>query len=69
VRVGLEDNLFWDANRSRLASNRELLDRVLDLGATLGRSPMSPAKFREALAMSPGDGMYGRQAKPPPSRL
>lgn len=64
VRVGLEDNLFWDAGRSRLASNRELLDRVLGLGAALGRSPMSPTKFREALAMSPGGGMYGRQAKP-----
>ena len=61
--VGLEDNLFWDGGRSRLASNRELLERAIGLGEALGRCPMSPTEFREALAMLPGDGMYGREPK------
>ena len=49
VRVGLEDNLFWDDQRSRLANNKELVERVLILGETLGRKPMSPAIFREKI--------------------
>jgi uncharacterized protein (DUF849 family) len=47
VRVGLEDNLFFDSSRDRLASNFELVERVLDLGKILGRRPMSPETFRE----------------------
>jgi 3-keto-5-aminohexanoate cleavage enzyme len=47
VRVGLEDNLHWDHQRTRLASNVELVQRVVDIGNHLGRSPMSPAEFRE----------------------
>jgi 3-keto-5-aminohexanoate cleavage enzyme len=48
VRVGLEDNLFWDDNRTKLASNRELVERVLALGDLLGRQPMTPTEFRSA---------------------
>ena len=46
VRVGLEDNLFWDEERTRLASNRELVERVIALGDLLGRKPMTPTEFR-----------------------
>lgn len=65
VRVGLEDNLFLDAGRERPASNRELLQRTLDLGALLGRRPMPPAQFRDALDMLPGSGQYGRPPTTP----
>ena len=63
VRVGLEDNLFYDAERTELASNRVLIDRVVVVGSLLGRQPMAPATFRKKMAMLPGDGMYGREPK------
>ena len=31
VRVGVEDNIWWDEKRSRLATNKELLQRVHQL--------------------------------------
>jgi 3-keto-5-aminohexanoate cleavage enzyme len=47
VRVGLEDNLHFDDARSRLATNLELVKRVLDIGNSMGRQVMSPGEFRE----------------------
>ena len=47
VRVGLEDNLHWDSARSRLASNRELLERIIALGDILDMIPMPPHQFRQ----------------------
>jgi uncharacterized protein (DUF849 family) len=60
VRVGLEDNLYWDAARSRPATNLELLRRVLELARLQGREPMTPAEFRQRMQMAPGGGEYGR---------
>ena len=65
VRVGLEDNLFWDRARERKASNVELVRRVVDLGEALGRRPMAPAEFRERMAMLPGGGQFGRKPTKP----
>lgn len=50
VRIGLEDNLHLDSARKRLATNRELVQRVVDLADILGRQPMAPEVFREAIA-------------------
>ena len=50
VRVGLEDNLHVDSARTRLATNRQLVQRVVDIGDSLGRTPMTPTAFREVLA-------------------
>lgn len=47
VRVGLEDNLYFDQERTRLATNFNLLTRVIELGRLLGRRPMPPQMFRE----------------------
>ena len=47
VRVGLEDNIYFDSARTRLASNLELVRRVTELGEILGRSPMAPRAFRK----------------------
>jgi 3-keto-5-aminohexanoate cleavage enzyme len=46
VRVGLEDNLYLDDSRTRHATNRELVQRVLEIGRLLGREPMEPSAFR-----------------------
>lgn len=46
VRVGLEDSLWLDSDRRRLATNAALLRRVHDVAAVFGRSLMTPAAFR-----------------------
>jgi uncharacterized protein (DUF849 family) len=46
VRVGLEDNLFMDNKRQTLASNFELLNRIIKIAAQLERTPMSGKMFR-----------------------
>ncbi len=53
VRVGLEDNLWLDPARTRLATNLELVKRVAALAKLLGRPPATPAQTREYLGLSP----------------
>ncbi len=60
VRVGLEDNIWFDTGRSRLATNEDLLRRVHSLAQIHERSVMKPALLREILKLEPGDGSYGR---------
>ena len=48
VRVGLEDNIYFDFERQKLASNRELVTRISELAFELGLSPYS-AKAARAL--------------------
>lgn len=60
VRVGLEDNIWFDGGRSRLAANGDLLRRVHALAQIHERSVMSTAKLRELLQLEPGNGRYGR---------
>jgi len=60
VRVGLEDNVWFDAARTRLASNADLLRRTHEVAAMAGRKVMAPAKLRELLQLEKGFGQYGR---------
>ena len=53
ARVGLEDNIWYDARRSKLATNRELVERIVSTVRVLGFSPYSPAEARELLALAP----------------
>lgn len=53
VRVGLEDNLWLDVARTRIASNLELVQRVAALAKLLGRPPATPAQTREYLGLPP----------------
>jgi uncharacterized protein (DUF849 family) len=46
VRVGLEDNIYMDAERSRLASNIELLQRIHDLARIHERPIMDGAELK-----------------------
>ena len=61
VRVGLEDNIWFDTARTRLASNSDLLRRIHRLAEATERRVMSPAKLRELLNLQPGYGKYGRR--------
>ena len=63
VRIGLEDNLWLDLHRTRLACNLELVERVHALAALLDRRIMTPSEFRAACRMSvPGENVACRQA-------
>lgn len=54
VRVGLEDNTWYDTERTRLATNADLLRRIHVIAEANGRSLMSPGEFRRALHLRPG---------------
>jgi uncharacterized protein (DUF849 family) len=62
VRTGLEDNLFLNQARTTLATNLDLVRQGHELGAALERPVMSPAEFRQRMALLPGMGSYGREA-------
>lgn len=51
VRVGLEDNIHYDQSRTRLASNRDLIERLLAIAAALGREPYTHVEARELLGL------------------
>jgi uncharacterized protein (DUF849 family) len=60
VRVGLEDNIWFDSKRTRKATNTDLLRRIHEVAAAFGREVMAPAKIRQLLKLRSGRGQYGR---------
>jgi len=60
VRVGLEDNIWFDRARTRLATNSDLLHRIHRLAEASERKVMSPSDFRKLLNLQAGYGKYGR---------
>ena len=60
VRVGLEDNIWYDSSRTILARNIDLLKRIHVLAEANGRSIMPSEEFRQKLNLKPGNGEYGR---------
>ena len=52
VRVGLEDNLWWDDERTVLATNAQLVERLVTIARAMGREPASPAWVRARLQMA-----------------
>ncbi|MFS4482816.1 3-keto-5-aminohexanoate cleavage protein [Hyunsoonleella sp. 2307UL5-6] len=60
VRVGLEDNIWFDAARNKLATNSELLQRIHVIANANNREVMTPLEFRKLMKMELGNGSYGR---------
>lgn len=54
VRVGLEDNLWFDQQRTVPASNERLVKRVIEQAALFERRLMSCGELRQRLGMSAG---------------
>jgi uncharacterized protein (DUF849 family) len=52
VRVGLEDNIYYDQQRTHLAFNKDLIERVLAIAKALGRMPYSQKEAREILGLN-----------------
>jgi 3-keto-5-aminohexanoate cleavage enzyme len=59
VRIGLEDNLWFDSGRTRLATNVDLLKRIHNVADANDRSVMPSSRLRELLNLEPGNGKYG----------
>jgi uncharacterized protein (DUF849 family) len=49
VRVGLEDNIWYDAERTRLATNCDLIQRILRVAHAMGFEPYTHEEAREML--------------------
>jgi len=60
VRVGLEDNIYYDSKRTKLATNQDLIKRVHVIVEANERRVMKPAELREILFLESGHGKYGR---------
>lgn len=60
VRVGLEDNIWYDVGRTRLACNADLLRRIRRMAESNEREVMSPRELRRLLNLEDGNGRYGR---------
>jgi len=51
VRIGLEDNIWFDPERTKLASNRELVERILLIASAMGRRPYTCSEARVLLGL------------------
>ena len=60
VRVGIEDNIWYDVDRTTLATNSALLMRINELAKVNERPIMEPGELRNLLGLKPGNGSYGR---------
>lgn len=49
VRVGLEDNIWYDEERTKLASNHDLIERILTIAKAMGRKPYTAKEARKLL--------------------
>jgi 3-keto-5-aminohexanoate cleavage enzyme len=60
VRVGLEDNIWFDQERTKLARNIDLINRIHVLREANGRELMSSSELRGILHLEAGNnGRYG----------
>jgi uncharacterized protein (DUF849 family) len=60
VRVGIEDNIWYDSARTVLTRNSDLIRRIHTLAEMHGRAIMTPSELRKILHLLPGNGQYGR---------
>jgi len=65
VRVGLEDNIWYDSDRTKLARNADLVRRIHRLAEDNERKVMTPCELRKLLNLKDGNGRYGRIYKGP----
>lgn len=51
VRVGLEDNIYFDAERTKLSTNVELVERIVNQSQILGRTIATSETVRKRLEL------------------
>ena len=59
VRIGLEDNIWYDGQRTTLATNEAYLKRIHTVAEALGRPVCTGKELRTILQLKPGNGEYG----------
>lgn len=59
VRVGLEDNIWYDKSRTKLAANIDLLKRIHTITKANSRGIMTASEFRKKMNLAQGNGTYG----------
>jgi len=60
VRVGLEDNIWYDTLRTKLATNIDLLKRIHAIATANEKVVMTAQEFRAKMHLEAGNGRYGR---------
>lgn len=60
VRVGLEDHVYFDTKRTKLAKNIDLIKRIHSIAEAHERKVMDSASLRKILNLKDGNGNYGR---------
>jgi uncharacterized protein (DUF849 family) len=55
VRVGIEDNIWFDEERTKLATNYNLVKRIVSIAETMGMRPYSPKEARGLLKLKRDD--------------
>lgn len=63
VRVGLEDNIWFDSTRTQLATNTALVSRIHRIVEANDRKVMTPTELRGVLNLENIRGSYGRLCK------
>ncbi len=63
VRTGLEDNIWYDSSRTKLARNIDLIKRIHVIAEANEREIMTATEFRQKMSLEPGNGKYGRSNK------
>jgi uncharacterized protein (DUF849 family) len=51
VRVGLEDNIWYDENKTVPAANDKLIERLVTMAASMGKRPYTPREARPLLGL------------------
>jgi len=64
VRVGLEDNIWFDHERTKLARNIDLIKRIHFISEANDRQIMPPEELRQLLNLEDGNGRYGTKELP-----
>ena len=62
IRIGLEDNIWFDGERTELATNTGLLKRARKIADANEKEFMSPSELRKLLNLKEGLGEYGIKA-------
>jgi uncharacterized protein (DUF849 family) len=57
VRIGLEDNIWFDDERTILATNYDFIQRIVSMAKARGRVVMDPRKLRNLLGLSTSSGI------------
>lgn len=51
IRIGLEDNIWFDEERTLLATNSDLVERIINISRTLGMEPYEQRTVRRILKL------------------